>query len=42
MLGKHEEEKEEEEVEGGGHHNAHLKDYSQEIFDDDDFYHQVR
>ena len=23
-------------------HNAHLKDYDPEIFDDDDFYHQVR
>ena len=36
-LGKCEEEKEEEEkkhVEGRGHHNAHLKEYSDEIFDD--------
>lgn len=22
--------------------DAHLKDYDEEIFDDDDFYHQVR
>ena len=43
VLGKCEEEKEEEKkhVEGSGHRNAHLKEYSDEIFDDDDFYHQV-
>ena len=39
--------KEEGEGEGGGcaevtSHDSHLKSYDEEIFDEDDFYHQVR
>lgn len=35
-------EKEEEEQEKSGRVDPHLHDYDPEIFDDDDFYHQVK
>ena len=38
VLGEEEEEEEQGEIES---RDTHLKDYDDEIFDDDDFYHQV-
>ena len=40
VLGKREEAHEEEEEEPGSH-DSHLSSHDQEIYDEDDFYHQV-
>ena len=42
ILGEKEEKKEEDGSDPSLQRDAHLHDYNEDIFDDDDFYHQVR